>query len=240
MAEAFRAIRTNLQFINHTPGPKVVAITSTISGEGKTFVALNMAGIIAFSGKKVVVCDLDMRKPKIHRGFDVENSDGMSTLLIGKSTIDKAIRHSKLENLDYITAGPIPPNPSELIISPEMDVILAQLKAIYDTVILDTPPAGLVTDAVTLLQKADYPVYIFRSDYSRKQFVQVADKLQNENHIPLSVVLNGVDLDRSKYSRKYSYGYGYGYGYTSGDGYYEGKAGHKKLSWFRRIFRGKS
>jgi len=237
IAESFRAIRTNLQFISPEPGPKVISVTSTISGEGKTFVALNLAGIIAFSGKKVVVCDLDMRKPKIHRGFDVENSEGMSTLLIGRSSLDAAIRSSKLENLDFITAGPIPPNPSELIISSTMDSILVELKKRYDVVILDTPPVGLVTDAVPLLQKADYPIYIFRSDYSRKHFVQVADKLVNENNIQVSVILNGVNLDRAKYSRRYSYGYGYGYGYSSGDGYYDDQKKKKKRSLIQRIFR---
>jgi len=187
LAESFRSIRTNLQFLDKQQGPKMAAVTSTISGEGKTFVALNLAGIIAFSGKKVVVCDLDMRKPKIHKGFGVENSEGMSTLLIGRGDIDRAIRKSKLENLDYITAGPIPPNPSELIISNRMTSLLEELKARYDFVILDTPPVGLVTDAVSLLIQADYPLYIFRADYSKKQFVQVADKLINENKIGLSV-----------------------------------------------------
>ncbi len=237
MAESFRSIRTNLQFLDKEEGTKVAAVTSTISGEGKTFVALNIAGIIAFSGKKVVVCDLDMRKPKIHKGFGVENSEGMSTLLIGKGSIDSAIRKSKLENLDYITAGPIPPNPSELIIGPRMKSVLDELKSKYDFIILDTPPAGLVTDAVSLLTIADYPLYIFRADYSKKQFVQVADKLINENKINLSVILNGVDMDRNRYAYKYSYGYGYGYGYGSGGYYDENISGRKKRGWFSQLFK---
>ena len=232
IAEAFRSVRTNLQFINNSPGSKIIAVTSTISGEGKTFVALNLAGIIAFSGKKVVVCDLDMRKPKIHKGFGVENAEGMSTLLIGRGSLETSIRQSKLENLDYITAGPIPPNPSELIINERMSQLIEELKKRYDYVVLDTPPVGLVTDGVALLQKADYPLYIFRSDYSKKQFVQVADKLINENKIQVSVILNGVDLDRNRYSYNYSYGYGYGYGYESGD-YYDEKGSKRKS---KRIF----
>ena len=234
IAESFRSIRTNLQFLDKTQTSKVAAVTSTISGEGKTFVALNLAGIIAFSGKKVVVCDLDMRKPKIHKGFDVPNAEGMSTLLIGKGNLDTAIKNSKLENLDYITAGPIPPNPSELIIGARMNELLEELKKRYDFIILDTPPVGLVTDAVTLLQSADYPLYIFRSDYSKKQFVQVADKLINENGINVSVILNGVDLERNRYSYKYSYGYGYGYGYGSG-GYYDDSKKHGK-GFFKKLF----
>jgi capsular exopolysaccharide synthesis family protein len=237
IAESFRSIRTNLQFLDKGQGPKVAAITSTISGEGKTFVALNLAGIVAFGGKRVVVCDLDMRKPKIHKGFSVENMEGMSTLLVGRGTIDQAIRKSQLDNLDFITAGPIPPNPSELIINGRLNELLAELKKRYDFIVLDTPPAGLVTDAIALLLLADYPLYIFRSDYSKKQFVQVADKLINENKINLSVILNGVDMDRNKYSYKYSYGYGYGYGYGSGGYYEESRAAVKKGGFLRSFFK---
>lgn len=232
IAESFRSIRTNLQFLNNKEGSKVIAVTSTVSGEGKTFVALNLAGILAFGDKKVIVVDLDMRKPKIHKGFAVENRIGMSTLLIGKSNISETIRNSSLDNLDYITAGPIPPNPAELVISHQMDEIIEKLKTMYDYVVLDTPPVGLVTDAVALLQKADYPIYIFRADYSKKQFVQVADKLINENRINVSAILNGVDMDRNKYSYSYGYGYGYGYGTGSG-GYYDTSAVvKKKQGWF--------
>jgi capsular exopolysaccharide synthesis family protein len=223
IAEAFRSIRTNLQFIDNTEGSKMAAVTSTISGEGKTFVAMNLAGIFAFSGKKVVLVDLDMRKPKVHKGFKVANTVGMSTLLIGKSTLEESIHHSEVENLDYITAGPVPPNPSELIISKPMEDLLAELKKRYDLVVIDTPPVGLVTDGLPIIQEADYPLYIFRADFSKKQFIQNADRLINENHIrKLSVILNGIDLERSRYTNSYGYGYGYGYGYRSayGDGYY--------------------
>lgn len=241
ISEAFRTIRTNLQFIDNSPGPKTAAITSTISGEGKTFVALNLAGIIAFSGKRVVVLDLDMRKPKIHKGFGVDNRNGMSALLIGKSKIEECIRHSTLENLDFITAGPIPPNPSELIINNKMHEILAELKESYDMIIIDTPPVGLVTDGVEVIKQVDFPLYIFKSDYSKKQFVQVADRLINENKIKsLSVILNGIDLDRNRYSYNYKYGYGYGYGYGYsygyGGGYYDDQP-KRKRSLLSRIFK---
>ncbi|HKL40002.1 MAG TPA: Wzz/FepE/Etk N-terminal domain-containing protein, partial [Cryomorphaceae bacterium] len=119
ISEAFRSLRTNLQFMGEGVSqdqPRVISITSTTSGEGKTFVAINLAGIIAYSGQRVIVLDLDMRKPKIHIGFDVDNLKGMSTILIGKSSLEECVRNSKVENLDFITAGPIPPNPAELII----------------------------------------------------------------------------------------------------------------------------
>lgn len=226
IAESFRSIRTNLQFVENGPGPKVIAVTSTISGEGKTFVAINLAGIINFSDKRVVILDLDMRKPKIHLGFGVANIKGMSTLLIGKDTLEQCIQHSNLPGLDFITAGPIPPNPSELIIGPNMAKLLDVLKTMYDIVLIDTPPVGLVTDGIAIIQKADIPIYIFRADYSKKLFVQNVDRLINENHIAkLCAILNGVDVDRNKYGYAYGYGYGYGYGtgygYGAGYGYYE-------------------
>jgi len=231
IAESFRSIRTNLQFINNAPGPKIIAVTSSISGEGKTFVALNIAGIIAFSGKKVVILDLDMRKPKIHKGFEVANEKGMSTILTNMTPIWDCINRSHFPNLDFITAGPIPPNPSELIIDKRLDEVIEELQQRYDYVVIDNPPVGLVTDGIAIIQKADYPIYVFRADYSRRNFIQIFDKLKNENNIlNLSVILNGVDIKRSSYN--YNYGYGYGYGYTYGSGYYAEADEKKKKKFF--------
>lgn len=225
LAEAFRSIRTNLQFIANETESKIIAITSTISGEGKTFVCVNLAGIIAYSGKKVIILDLDMRRPRIHSAFGIDNSKGMSTLLIGKYQVEDVIQKTESENLDIITAGPIPPNPSELVISKAMDDILTKLKTLYDIIIIDNPPVGLVTDGIAMLQKADYPIYIMRVDYSKREFIYFVDKLYFENQFhKLSVILNGVDFQRQKYGYSYyKYGYyGYGYGYTYGHGnYYE-------------------
>ena len=230
IAEAFRTIRSNLQFISNVEGPKIMAITSTISGEGKTFIAINLAGIIAFSGKKVIILDLDMRRPKIHAGFGVENEKGMSTLLISKDEISNCVHHSKQENLDFITAGPIPPNPSELIINGKIDDILNELKKSYDVIIVDNPPVGLVTDGISIIQKADYPIYIFRAEYSKKNFIQNVDRLYNETRLSrLSIILNGVDINKRSYGYNYGYGYGYGYAYTSGYGsYYDESKSRKK------------
>ncbi len=225
LAESFRTIRSNLEFISSKEGAKVMAITSTISGEGKTFIALNLGGIIAFSGKKVIILDLDMRKPKIHSGFGVANDNGMSTLLINKDEISNCIHKSKLDNLDFITAGPIPPNPSELIINGKLEGIIDQLKKSYDVIIIDNPPVGLVTDGISIIKQADYPIYIFRAEYSKKNFIQNVDRLYNENKFTkLSIVLNGIDINKHNYGYNYGYGYGYGYGYTYGGtygGYYD-------------------
>lgn len=236
IAEAFRSIRTNLQFISNVPGSKSVAITSTVSGEGKTLVAINLAGIIAYAGRKVIVIDLDMRKPKIHIGFGAENNKGMSTLLIGKDSLDECIHHSNFENLDFITAGPIPPNPSELIISEKMQEIIDALCHKYDFVVFDTPPVGLVTDGISIIQKVDYPIYIFRAEHSKRSFIYNLDHLYNDNNIKrISALLNGVDIDRKSYG--YNYGYGYGYGYTQGYGYYDERTTKKKKggSLFRKF-----
>ncbi len=217
ISEAFRAVRTNLGFINATPGSKIVSITSTISGEGKTFVAINIAGVLAFTGKKVVLIDLDMRKPKIHKGFGVSNTIGMSTVLTGATPIEACFVNSPLDNLKFVTAGPTPPNPSELILSPRLDEILEYLKKEFDYIVIDNAPVGLVTDGIATIQKADYPIYVFRAGYSKKMFTQILDRLQTESGVKnLSVVLNDVDVSRKIYA--YNYGYGYGYGY--GTGYY--------------------
>jgi capsular exopolysaccharide synthesis family protein len=239
IAESLRSIRSNLDFLSKSDGSKLMAITSTISGEGKTFVALNLAGIIAFSEKKVVILDLDMRKPKIHVGFGVPNDKGMSTILIGRNTIDECIYKSSLNNLDFITAGPVPPNPSELIISSRMVEILDQLKERYDVVVADNPPIGLVTDGIRIIKIADYPIYVFRENYSKRNFVQNVRKLISDNNISnLNIVLNAVDIKKSGYGYSGVYDYDYGYGYGYGFGYYDEDIRRERFSlkeFFRKL-----
>jgi tyrosine-protein kinase Etk/Wzc len=217
ISEAFRTIRTNLSFIDNTPGSKVVSVSSTISGEGKTFVSINIAGILALTGKKVVLIDLDLRKPKIHMGFGVSNEIGMSTLLTGEFSLSECFNETSLANLKFITAGPTPPNPSELILRDRLVQIISELKAMFDYVVIDNAPVGLVTDGIEILRKSDYPIYVFRANYSEKSFVQNMIRLKSENQISrLTAVLNDMDLSKKLYG--YNYGYNYGYGY--GAGYY--------------------
>lgn len=237
IAESLRSIRSNLEFLSQSEGPKVLAITSTISGEGKTFVALNLAGIIAFSEKKVIIIDLDMRKPKIHVGFGVPNDKGMSTILINRNSIDECIFKSSLNNLDFITAGPVPPNPSELVISSRMLDLLDELKTKYDLIIIDNPPVGLVTDGIRVLKLADYPIYVFRENFSKRNFVQNVKKLMRDNNIKnLSVILNSVDIKQSGYGYSGVYDYDYGYGYGYGFGYYDEDIRREKFS-LKELFR---
>lgn len=215
VSESLRTIRTNMEFLNGTKENRLITVTSTISGEGKTFVAVNLGAVIAFSNQKVCIVDLDMRKPKVHVAFQEEPYFmGMSTLLIGKNTVSECIRHSAIPNLDYIPAGPTPPNPSELILNQEYDNVLKQLKEMYDIIILDTPPVGLVTDAVLSMKKSDLQLYVVKSDYSKRSFVRSIEDLKKINQFSnLTVIFNALKGS----GKGYGYGYGQGYGY----GYYE-------------------
>ncbi len=214
ISEALRSVRTNLEFICPNKKKKLIAVTSTVSGEGKTFVASNLSGVIALSNQKVILLDLDMRKPKVHLAFEKENFKGMSTVLIGKHTLEECIQPTSISNLSFISAGPTPPNPSELILREEFDLLIKRLFEIYDVVVIDTPPVGLVTDGILILRKADIPLYVVRTDYSKKSAKRNINKLVKT--IPkLCVLMNAL-----KAINTYGYGgYGYGYGY----GYYEGE-----------------
>ena len=187
--EALRSIRTNLAFIlpqgqnlYDAEETKIISITSTISGEGKTFVATNLGGIIAMSDKKVILVDCDMRKPKLHIAFDIENDVGVSNILIKQNSVADCIKKTPIDQLDFISAGPTPPNPSELILRDDFDHLLEELKKIYDIIIIDTPPVGLVTDGVLIMKKVDVPLYVVKAHYSRKIFGKGIDKLVQTNN----------------------------------------------------------
>lgn len=244
MSEAFRALRTNMAFINSRVDKKIISITSTISGEGKTFVSINLSGIIAYSKAKVILIDCDMRKPKIHVGFGVSNNKGMSTLLTNQSSLEESIHKSSMPNLDFITAGPPPPNPSELLLSEEMEKLLKKLHEEYDYIVIDNPPAGIVSDAIINMKRAHYPIYVVRSSYSRKYFINNINHLLLDNKINnLSVVINGLDLSsNSGYGfglTQHGYGvYTYGADSNNGFGYYteEDSLKRKGVPIMRRIF----
>ena len=231
VSEALRAIRANLQFINTEPGSKTVGITSTISGEGKTFFAINFGAILSFLNKKVIVIDLDMRRPRLNKIFNVTNDKGMSTILIGKNTLEECIHTTELDNMRFITSGPIPPNPAELILSEKLKELIEVLKKEYDYIIFDTPPLGLVTDGLDIIKSVNYPIYIFRADYSSKAFIANLDRLIDDNKIQnLSVILNDVGRGVSGYYYGYG-GYGYSYGYGYGFGYYSDETRPERSFW---------
>jgi len=245
ITESFRAVRTNLQFISNTPGSKILSTTSTIPGEGKTFVSLNIAAILTLLNKKVIILDFDMRKPRLDKIFDVEIHKGVSTILSGQTKVDDCIMESGIPNLDFITSGPVPPNPSELILLPKLHEVLDYLKSKYDYIIIDTPPIGLVTDALEILKISDFPIYILRAAYSNRSFVHSINRTISESKIKnLSVVVNDFGRGASGYgygygnTYGYNYGYGYGYGYYGskyGDGYYTSESKKKPKSWLTRL-----
>lgn len=220
LTESFRNIRSNMEFMTDSDKPKVITISSTISGEGKTFVAINLGGILAMTNKKVVLIDLDLRKPRIHNSFEIENTKGITTILIKKHTIEECLHDTEIDNLKIITSGPVPPNPSELVLTKNYLELLDNLKKHFDFVIIDTPPVGIVTDAIRSYQNSDYSLYITRASHSPRTFISYINKLHNSKIINnLNLVLNGVEESSGKYGYGYGYNYGYSYGYGQSYGY---------------------
>ncbi len=207
-------------FIPHS-GPSTIMLTSSISSEGKSFCSINLAVMLAMSGRKTVLVNCDLRKPKITVGFDFSSEVGLSNYLIGIANEKEIIQNSgSIPNLDIILSGPKPPNPSELIISKKMDTLFEYLKANYDHIILDTPPIGLITDAMVLTKYTDMNIYIVRQGVTRKHQLNFINKLYNEGKIKnVSIILNAIKAGNRSYGYGYEYAYGYGYGY--GYGYYE-------------------
>lgn len=217
IAESFRSLRTNIQYLAADKSKKVIAVTSSIGGEGKTFTTMNLAAIFALSGHKTILIGGDLRKPKLHEDFETNPEIGLSSYLINKSTRSEIINKTEIETLDVITSGPTPPNPAELLDSAKMQDLIKELNKEYDYVIIDTPPVGLVTDGVILMQHADINLYVVRHNYSKTRALGIINNLYNQNQVKdLHIIINDFIHSDSGYG----YGYGYGYG-TSGYGYYE-------------------
>jgi polysaccharide biosynthesis transport protein len=214
LAESFRGIRSSLQFIykkQKNEGSKIVMLTSSISGEGKTFCTINLATVFALSNKKTIIVGLDLRKPKIFDDFNINNNIGTVNYLIGQKTISEIIQETHIPDLDVITSGPIPPNPAELIISDAMGEMIEELKELYDYIILDTPPVGLVSDALELAQFCDATLYLVRQGVTKKAMLSVVNEKHKRGELHnISIVLNDFE-NKSKYGYGYNYGYGYGF-----------------------------
>lgn len=236
--EIFRSMRTNIQFMMKE-GEKVILFTSSVPGEGKTFNAANLAVSFALLGKKVILCGLDIRKPALGRLFGVsEKKEGITTLL----SRDKVASYDELQevivpsgvndHLDLLLAGPVPPNPTELLARGSFDRIIAFLREHYDYIILDTAPVGIVSDTLQISRAADLTVYVCRADYTPKSNFALLNGLAEDKKVPNPcIILNGIDMSKRKYGYYYGYGrygkygrYGYGkYGYGK---YGYGKYGH--------------
>ncbi len=232
LSEAFRTIRSSLQFLykkQQVSGSKTLMITSSISGEGKTFCSINIATVFALSEKKTVIIGLDLRKPRLADEFGLKNQIGVVNYLIKQNSLAEIINPTQIPNLDVILSGPIPPNPSELILSDAMRDLIFELKQQYDYIILDTPPVGLVSDALELAQFADVTLYIVRQNYTKKDMITLLNtRVQRGELANASIILNGYE-NKAKYGTAYGYGYGYG---AYSNGYHdEGD----KLSFWKEI-----
>ena len=221
LSESFRAIRSSLQFLyrkQNISGTKTLMLTSSVSGEGKTFCSVNIATVFALSEKKTVIVGLDLRKPKIFEDFNTTNDIGIVNYLIGQTSLDEIIVKTHIPFLDLITSGPIPPNPSELIMGESMIEFMDELKKRYDYIILDTPPVGLVTDAVELSHFVDVTLYITRQNFTKKDMINLLNNRVKRGELNnVSIILNGFE-NKAKYGAGYGYGYGaYSNGYHDDD-----------------------
>ncbi len=237
VSEAFRSVRTNMQFLlDAGDESKVILITSLHPSEGKTFVSANIAAVLAKASKKVLLLDFDMHKPRIHKVFRIENISGISSYLIGKTHYTNSVYNSQVENLDVITAGPVPPNASELVLNAKVDELLAETKEKYDYIIIDTPPIMLISDSIVMLNKANLCLFVFNTEKATSAGVRhLEDILSKNKDFQSALILNNIKLRRwkyyySKYAYRYGYGYGYGYGASYGGSAYGGSYYTENLS----------
>lgn len=198
-AESYRTLRTNIQYSSFDKEYRVIVVTSSEPGEGKSTTAGNLALSIAQDNKKVILIDCDLRKPSIHKKFKISNLVGLSDVMVGKEELTKVV-HRYNKNLVVLTSGKIPPNPSEMLSSKTMSNLIESLKETFDYIILDTPPVQAVTDSQILSTKADGTILVVRADRTEKESVQNAvNLLKKVNANIIGTVLNGVDLNRNKY-----------------------------------------
>jgi tyrosine-protein kinase Etk/Wzc len=239
-AESVRSVRTNLNFLASEKESKVICITSEVAGEGKSFVAVNLSSTLSLIDKKVILIGADLRRSKLHKTFNVPNDKGLSSYLSNQCTLDAIILHSDQENLDFIVSGPVPPNPSELLHNEKMTNLINQLKLIYDIVMIDTAPIGLVSDSIPLIRSSDINIFVIRSGKSKFYAATIPQRISQEYHLNNTVIVLNAFAEDILHSRYYttkftgeSYGNKYYYysdysGYES-SGYY---IDNEKKKWW--------
>jgi capsular exopolysaccharide synthesis family protein len=220
VAEQFRLIRANLEFMSASNNKKVFMVTSSSSGEGKSFVSINLGITMTLAKKRVIIMEFDLRKPKITSYLGLNNDGGISGYLAGLNELDGVIKASGIhENLYIANCGPIPPNPGELLVLPSTRELIEELQEMFDVIIIDTAPIGLVSDALVLSKYAGINLFVVRQSVTVKDQIRMFDVLHNDGKIQNpAIIFNGVE-----YLKKYGYGYGsnsYGYGYSYGYGSY--------------------
>jgi tyrosine-protein kinase Etk/Wzc len=220
LAESFRSVRTAMKYYVKENEVGVIAVSSTISSEGKTFVSINLATITAMLGKKVLLIGLDLRKPRINKVFELSDSVGMSTYLSGSCEYEKIIKKTHIDNLFYVPSGPIPPNPAELIETEYMKMFMERAKKEFDFIIIDTPPVAIVTDTLLIAPYVDVNLFIVRQRYTSRNTLDMIDQLSKKGELKnIAIVINDISLS-GYYGYGMRYGYTHGYGYSYGYNYY--------------------
>lgn len=221
LADSFRAIRTNLQFFSKGVDKMVILMTSSGSGEGKSFCSVNLASVYALLGKKTLLLGFDLRRPALYTDLNLKNETGITSYLIKNSKLNDIIQRTEIENLDFIAAGPIPPNPVELIASENTKYFFSELKNKYEYIIIDSAPVGAVTDSFLLFKYADINVFTIRHNYTIKEALKNNLKnIEDKNIGNISLLINDIKINKP------------GYGYTYQSKYY---TDGKKSSLFQRL-----
>lgn len=221
ISETFRSLRTNIKYIlgNETDEGKIILITSSLPNDGKSLISVNVASIFAISGKKTLLIGYDLRKPSLHKIFGLNATHGLTSYMVGRYELDDVLQATEFNNFDVLVAGPVPPNPSELIDSDKNRALLKELKKRYDYIILDTPPVNLIADAQCLAKESDINLFVVRSEQTNKAAFKISlAELIERNDVKLHFVFNDIKTVAQKYGYgarydKGYYGYGYGYGY---------------------------
>ncbi|MDE6148805.1 MAG: CpsD/CapB family tyrosine-protein kinase [Ruminococcus sp.] len=213
VTEAFKTLRTNLIFALSQKSSKIIAISSALASEGKSTTAANIAITLAQANEKVLLIDADLRKPVQHKVFKLKNKYGLSTLLSGLHSFKEVLNEDIIPGLDIVTCGPIPPNPSEMLGSENMKVLLEELSKYYDYIVIDTPPINIVTDTLTLLKYIAGVVLVAMQGVTNFDALEQAIQAVNvADDAVLGVVLTNVDTNMGKYNHKYKYSSDYSYG----------------------------
>ncbi len=240
-AESVRSVRTNLNFLAAGKKSKVICVTSEIAGEGKSFVAVNLSSTLSLIDKKVIIIAADLRRSRLHKTLGIPNDIGLSNYLINQNTLSEIIQPTEQEHLDFISSGPVPPNPSELLHSQRMTDLIEELRGKYDIIMIDTAPVGLVSDAIPLIRLSDINVFVIRSGKSKYYSATIPQKIASEYHLDNTVIILNAFKEDILHSRYYTtkfagesynsrYYYYSDYSGYDGEGYYTDE--EKKTKWW--------
>ncbi len=222
ITESFRTVRTNLEYLPATEKGKVVMVTSYRPNEGKTFCSVNLSAILAKAGKKVLLLELDLHKPKVGTNMGMNAAQGLTNILVGKVPVGECVLPTQIENFNVVLSGPTPPNASELVLSKHLIELFEWGRGQFDYVVVDTPPVGLITDALLMMRHVDATLFVINTRFANKDHIKNAVETANANSSKnFGFILNGVRMKKSRYyyNTNYGYGYRYAYGYGSGYGY---------------------